>query len=106
MASAANRFPWMALSTDVETALKNRAAALFAALCVSDIQLIADEDHDGDPILRMTVTHDFMSDPVVLADVRAKDSELRDLVWELKDSRFLHIRHIYDEKQAVSMTDE
>lgn len=106
MASAANRFPWMGLSIEVETALKNRATVLFEALCVSNIQLIADEDHDGDPILRMTVSHDFMNDPVVLADVRAKDSELRDLVWELKDSRFLHIRHIYDDKQTVSMTDE
>ena len=106
MASAANRFPWMAISTEVEIALKSRTSELFAKLCVSDTQLIADEDHDGDPILRMTVTHAFMPDPVVLADVRAKDSELREVVWELQDSRFLHIRHIYDEKQAVSVSDE
>jgi hypothetical protein len=106
MASVANNFSRVSIPSDVHKALCKEAKLLFEGFSVRDVKLIADEDHDGDPILRMTIEHRLVDKEVNLAEVRRKDSQLRSRAWDLGDSRFVHFRHVYDDQQEVSLSDE
>ena len=69
---------------------------------VREIDVKPGHDHDGDPVVHVYVHHTLVDKPLNLREVLAANSKLRDLVWRKGESRFVHIRHLYDEKQKVA----
>ncbi len=67
-----------------------------------DVVIHPDSDHDGDAIIVVEVKHRLVDRPIEFAEVMAADRAARDLAWQEGESRFLHVRHIYDEKQQVA----
>lgn len=106
MANVIRNFSHRLISGEFETKIEDYARDLFSDVLVTSLQLRAENDHDGDPVLKMDIEHSLIESDINLALVRERDNKIRDRAWELGDSRFLHIRHTYDEKQTVSLSDE
>ncbi|MCU0838496.1 MAG: hypothetical protein MUE49_07220 [Rhodospirillales bacterium] len=63
----------------------------------ADTVIVADEDHDGDPVLRIDVHYDERGapiDPEVLAGLVTR---VRERLWDMGEDRFPHIRHLVPE---------
>ena len=59
-------------------------------------------DHEGDPILVVEVKHRLVDRPITLKELTDADRAARDLAWQEGERRFVHIEHLYDEKQTVA----
>jgi hypothetical protein len=67
-----------------------------------DVNVRAGEDHDGDPVIFVEAQYDLSERPID-TDVTARLMHvLRDRLWERGETRFPHIRHLFDERQTVS----
>ena len=73
-----------------------------AQLGIDDVRIEPGEDHDGDPVIYVTLKHRLLAQPINLDHVISLDRELRDTAWKSGESRFVHVRHQYDEKQGVT----
>ena len=87
-----------ALTADIQALFRERLQRFGA----SDVIIVPDEDHDGDPVLRVEVKHTLVDEPVPLEDVLAVDRAARDLAQQKGEPRFLHVRHVFDEKQRLA----
>jgi hypothetical protein len=73
-----------------------------AELGIEDVRVEPGEDHDGDPVIYVSVKHRLLDDPIDLSEIFRLDRELRDRAWNEGERRFVHVRHLYDEKQSVT----
>lgn len=91
---------------DVPQALDRALRALLKeqldATGAYDVAIHPDLDHDGDPILVVEVKHRLVDQPIELKNVLEADRAARDLAWQKGERRFLHVQHIFDEKQKVA----
>ena len=65
------------------------------------VDVVPDEDHDGDPILRVFVHYDgaHKVDPRVFPGLMTR---MRDLLWERQELRFPMIRHCVPDDALIS----
>ncbi|MFN4141642.1 hypothetical protein [Aestuariivirga sp.] len=69
---------------------------------VKKVDVDTGEDHFGDPVIFVCVHHNRTKKPVRLKSITSLDGKVRDLAWEQGEQRFIHVRHLFDEKQKVA----
>lgn len=64
------------------------------------VDVVPDEDHDGDPILRIYVHYDgaHKVDPKLFAGLMTR---MRDLLWDRQEQRFPMIRHCLPDEALI-----
>ena len=67
-----------------------------------DVNVRAGEDHDGDPVIFVEAQYDLSERPIDTNVTAQLISILRGRLWERGETRFPHIRHLFDERQTVS----
>lgn len=64
---------------------------------------IADEvDQDGGAIVMVKIRHPLVRKPLRVTGFLKKDGKVRDEAWKRGIRRFIHIRHLFDDKQEVA----
>jgi hypothetical protein len=66
------------------------------------VDVRAGEDHDGDPVIFVEAQYDLSERPIDTNVTARLTHVLRDRLWECGETRFPHIRHLFDERQTVS----
>lgn len=87
---------------ELEEAIREFLNKELASFNLRKIDAKPGQDHDGDPVVHVYVYHRLLDTPLDLKTVSVADSKLRDLAWRMGENRFIHIRHLYDEKQKVA----
>jgi hypothetical protein len=67
-----------------------------------DIDVYPDVDHAGDPIVTVQVKHRLVDLPIQVEELLDAERAARDLAWQQGERRFVHIDHLYDERQKVA----
>ena len=67
-----------------------------------DVNVRAGEDHDGDPVIFVEAQYDLSERPIDTNVTARLMHVLRGRLWERGETRFPHIRHLFDERQTVS----
>jgi len=87
---------------DLEKALSDLLRERLQVAGAESVAVQPDADHEGTPILAVEVKHHLVDRPIELNEVIAADRAARDLAWQMGERRFLHVEHVYDEKQQVA----
>jgi len=87
-----------ALSRKIEEVLRAR----LTPYGLSSVKVYPDEDHDGEPVLRIEARYDLSERPVDSRETYAVGKEVWDAVRQMGESRFPHVRHLFDENQKVA----
>lgn len=74
-----------------------------AGMGVEEIELVSIQDQDGDPVILATISHPLSDVPIDLQRVRSADRAARTAARQTGEGRFMHIRHVYDDKQQVKL---
>lgn len=82
--------------------LKDLIRREFANLKPSRIEVAVDQDHEGHRVIIARVKHRLKSKPVRVRGLSAIDGKVRDEAFKQGFRHFVHIRHMFDEKQEVS----
>jgi hypothetical protein len=74
---------------------------VMSAYVVDSIAVRAGEDHDGDPVIFIEVHYGLNDTPIDSVVLAGLLTSLRDKLWAAGERRFPHIRHLFDERQAM-----
>jgi hypothetical protein len=66
------------------------------------VEVLAGEDHDGDPVIFVEAQYDLSERPLELGVTSELSSVVNDLVWNSGETRFAHVWHKFHEKQTVA----
>ncbi|BBK41666.1 hypothetical protein STVA_16860 [Allostella vacuolata] len=66
------------------------------------VSVSAAEDHDGDPVLMVEAEYGPDGAPVEPRKVARLATKLRELLWNLGERRFPHIRHHFASDQRIA----
>jgi hypothetical protein len=91
-----------AVPKKLERAMRSLLKDRLESAGAQDIVVHPDSDHDGDAVVAVEVKHHLVDHPIDLKEVMDADKAVRNLAWEEGERRFIHIRHVFDEKQRVS----
>lgn len=91
-----------AVNAETVAAIEGVLRAEMAPFGLRNIEVIAGEDHDGDPVLFVEVTYDAEGRPIEPKVVAGLTTKLRDRLWELGETRFPHVRHAFPEQRKVA----
>ncbi len=67
-----------------------------------NINVYPDVDHAGDPIVMVEVKHRLVDRPIQVEELIEAERAARDLAWQQGERRFVHIDHVWDERQKVA----
>lgn len=73
-----------------------------ASLAVSKIEIEDGNDHDGNAVINVVVRHKLINKPLNPIHWFRIDGKARDLAWKLGERRFVHIRHVFNNKQELA----
>ena len=59
------------------------------------------EDHDGDPVIWVEVDYKAKGKPIDTKIFAALRLKLRDMLWNMGESRFPHVRNHFSERQKI-----
>lgn len=74
----------------------------FLGFPVKKISSEIDIDHEGEPVLNLVVEYDIIDQAVDFKSLIPLEKNLRDRVWFSGDQIFVHVRHVFDEKQKFA----
>jgi len=66
------------------------------------VEIHPELDYSDTPIVSVTVKHRLVKRPLRIKEIVEADTKARDLAWEAGERRFVHVDHIYHEKQEVA----
>ncbi len=72
------------------------------AFGLSDVQVRAGEDHDGDAVIFVDATYALTPRPIEPSAVFEMQSQMLQAVWALGERRFVHVRNHFDDAQTVA----
>lgn len=80
----------MALRPEVREAIEGVLRERFDMVPITAVEVEEDEDHDGDPILRIRMVYDAEVEDLDLDRLVSITRHLRNRLWELGEERFPH----------------
>jgi hypothetical protein len=73
---------------------------LMCAYIVESVSVRAGEDHDGDPVIFIEVNYGLNDTPIDAVVTGGVMLAVSDRLWANGETRFPHIRHLFDAQQA------
>ncbi len=89
------------VAPDADALIRRTLNTWWGEAQLARIDIRADVDFDGDPVIYIDVDHIYDPDPLDTGARFGMLTELRDALMELGEFRFPHVRHHFDERQEI-----
>jgi hypothetical protein len=100
--ASSSRLVWDPVPRRVEQAIRKAVERRRKPLGIEDVRVEPGEDHDGDPVIYVSMKHRLVDEPIDLGVLIDLERELRELAWDGGERRFVHFRHHFHDDQTVT----